>query len=109
MRVPKSVPKRMLAGLAAKPTPKVSVASWQNLVECEIKRRFGSPENAYCERAECLEPIGTRVFGVHILELTDGGQPLDPRNLQFLCGSCRMRKSNAALAARLGICSREAP
>jgi hypothetical protein len=107
MHVLKGGRKRIFAGLTAKPTPKVSdrfylTAAWQNLVECEIKRRFGSAENAWCERTECLGPIGTRVFGVHILELADGGQPLDPRNLQFLCGSCRTRKSNTALAARLG-------
>jgi 5-methylcytosine-specific restriction enzyme A len=93
--------RRTLAGLTAKPALKTShrfylTAAWRNLVDCEIRRRFGSPAFARCESVECpqLGRTGIGVFGDHIRELHDGSAPLDPRNLQFLCCSCRVLKTN---------------
>jgi 5-methylcytosine-specific restriction enzyme A len=70
-------------------------AAWRNFVECEIRRRFGSPENARCQHAECQQPerVGIRVFGDHIVELERSGASLDPRNVIFLCGPCQKRKT----------------
>ncbi len=36
----------------------------------------------------------------HIIELADGGDLTDPRNLQLLCRSCNARKSNYSRQAR---------
>jgi 5-methylcytosine-specific restriction protein A len=44
---------------------------------------------------------GTRIFGDHIIELRDGGAPLDRRNVRLLCGSCHTRKTAAARARRM--------
>lgn len=52
-------------------------------------------------RCEACGRSGTRIFGDHIIELRDGGAPLDPSNIRCLCGSCHTRKTVAARADRL--------
>jgi 5-methylcytosine-specific restriction protein A len=36
---------------------------------------------------------GGRIYGDHIEELVDGGAPLDPGNIELLCGACHNRKT----------------
>lgn len=48
-----------------------------------------------CGRGRC------RIFGDHIRELKDGGAPLDPDNVQMLCGACHTAKTIAARARRM--------
>lgn len=36
---------------------------------------------------------GVRIYGDHIVELADGGAPLDPGNVALLCGACHNKKS----------------
>lgn len=38
----------------------------------------------------------------HIHELADGGAPMDPANLEGICGPCHVDKTEAARRARLG-------
>jgi 5-methylcytosine-specific restriction protein A len=47
-----------------------------------------------CGRSNC------RLFGDHIVELQDGGDPLDEANVLLRCGSCHTRKTSAARAER---------
>lgn len=42
-----------------------------------------------------------RIFGDHIRELRDGGEPLDERNVMLRCGACHTRKTLQARAQRL--------
>ncbi len=42
-----------------------------------------------------------RVFGDHIVELKDGGAPLDKANVMLRCGRCHTRKTIKARAARM--------
>lgn len=43
---------------------------------------------------------GVRLFADHVVEMQDGGAPLDLSNGQALCGACHTRKTAAARAAR---------
>lgn len=55
------------------------------------------------ERPNCCERCGrtgTRLFGDHVVELKDGGAPLDKRNVQLLCGSCHTAKTAQERAKR---------
>ena len=43
---------------------------------------------------------GHRIFGDHIVELSDGGAPLDPQNILLRCSVCHGRKTIQARARR---------
>jgi 5-methylcytosine-specific restriction protein A len=45
--------------------------------------------------------IGCRIFGDHIVELKDGGAPLDPSNVMLRCGSCHTAKTARVRAERM--------
>lgn len=51
-------------------------------------------------RCEGCGAQGCRIFGDHIRELTDGGEALEPSNIQLLCGSCHTTKTAAAKRMR---------
>jgi 5-methylcytosine-specific restriction enzyme A len=72
---------------------------WRALV-AEIIRERG----ARCEDPACRFPsrTGVRVFGDHIVELQDGGAPLNKANVMLRCGSCHTRKTNVERARRMG-------
>ena len=49
----------------------------------------------HAERGSICEQCGgmnCEIFGEHIVELKDGGAPLDERNIILLCGSCYTAK-----------------
>lgn len=50
-----------------------------------------------------------RVVGDHIVELQDGGAPLDEANVQLLCWSCHTIKTNRRRAERHSEPLRRAP
>jgi 5-methylcytosine-specific restriction protein A len=56
-----------------------------------------------CEDPHCKAPYGpwSRLFGDHIIELRDGGAPLDKANVMLRCGSCHTRKTAEQRAKRL--------
>jgi len=81
----------------AQPDPKRAAPfyltpEWRRLIATILNQR--GPRCEQCGRT------GTRLFGDHIIELQDGGAPLDPSNIQMLCGSCHSHKTLAARAAR---------
>jgi hypothetical protein len=69
---------------------------WRALMAEIVAERGRRCEDPQCRRA--TPP--TRVFGDHIVELRDGGAPLDKRNVMLRCGSCHTRKTAEARAAR---------
>lgn len=87
-----------------KPAPFYLSAEWRTLMTAIISERFGSRANARCEDPECRTPHrrGIRIFGDHVVELRDGGAPLDRRNILCRCGSCHARKTATARAQRYG-------
>lgn len=57
-----------------------------------------------CEDPACQAKhrLGQRIYFDHIVELRDGGAPLDPDNIMGRCGSSHTRKTIAERARRLG-------
>lgn len=88
----------MVGGLAdrVKPPPKTAdpfytSKEWRGLV-ARVKRERGS----FCQRCGSSH----RVIGDHIVELKDGGAPLDPNNVELLCFTHHQRKTADARARR---------
>lgn len=81
----------------ARPPPKTvqpfyMSQEWRVLIDDIVKKRGRKCEK--CGRT------GSRVYGDHIKELQDGGEALDPANIQILCPSCHTLKSNEERARR---------
>jgi 5-methylcytosine-specific restriction protein A len=81
-----------------KPAPKRAEpfylsAAWRSLMAALIAERGRRCEE--CGRTSC------RIFGDHIVELRDGGAPLDPSNVMLRCGSCHTAKTARARAERM--------
>ena len=66
-------------------------AEWKALI-----RRIIAARGRRCQDPHCRTPYrgdGGKVYGDHIVELRDGGAPLDPNNIMLLCASCHRRKT----------------
>jgi 5-methylcytosine-specific restriction endonuclease McrA len=75
-------------------------AEWRQLVAQIIRQRGRRCEE--CGRTSTPGGRVLRVFGDHLIELQDGGAPLDPNNVRLKCGSCHTKKTLAERARRLG-------
>ena len=55
-----------------------------------------------CEDPKCTTPRGPwrQIYGDHVIELRDGGAPLDRRNVLLRCGLCHGRKTRDVKAKR---------
>lgn len=81
-----------------KALPFYQSAEWKALMASIIQARGRRCEDGDHDPARPRD--GIRIFGDHIIELKDGGAPLDPKNVRLCCGSCHTRKTGAARAAR---------
>jgi len=79
-----------------KPDTLYGSVEWKALVAYLIKTRGRQCERPECGRTHC------RIFGDHIVELKDGGAPLDAGNVMLLCGSCHTTKTHVAKRLREG-------
>jgi len=71
---------------------------WRALITM-IKQKRGH----YCQDPQ--HPHGVprwkgRLYGDHVVELRDGGAPLDPSNIMLRCASCHTRKTAEQRGAR---------
>lgn len=83
------------AGRSAKPTMDFyGSAAWKK-VRLEVQRAC----NRTCRGCGKTD---TRIYVDHIVELKDGGAPLDPGNLVGLCASCHAKKTARERAKRAG-------
>lgn len=73
-------------------------AEWQSLRASIIKRRGPRCEDP--DHDKSTPRSGVRIFGDHIVELRDGGAPLDPANILLRCGACHTRKTLETRGAR---------
>ena len=92
---------RLLEQRTALPPAKLAGAfytspKWRRLMAEIIAERGRRCEDPQCQRTS----PPSRVFGDHIVELRDGGAPLDKRNVLLRCGSCHTRKTAESRAAR---------
>lgn len=67
--------------------PFYSTPAWRQLMAHIIRKRGRRCEERGCGRKGC------RVYGDHIIELEDGGEPLDEKNILLRCGSCHTTKT----------------
>jgi 5-methylcytosine-specific restriction protein A len=86
-----------------KPAPKMAdpfylSPEWRALMGAIIAERGRRCEDPLHNGLHERSP---RVFGDHIVELKDGGAPLDPANVLLRCGACHTRKTIAARAVRM--------
>ena len=72
---------------------------WRALMAAIIKERGRRCQE--CGRTHNDDGRPVRLYGDHIVELRDGGAPLDPRNIQLLHGACHTAKTVAARAKRM--------
>jgi 5-methylcytosine-specific restriction enzyme A len=72
---------------------------WRDVVMQRAGWRCQAIENG--QRCSRRSPPD-RLFADHVVELSDGGAPLDPANGQALCGSHHTAKTGAARARRMG-------
>lgn len=72
-------------------------AEWRRLLAAIIAER-----GRRCEDPECPTPAGpwSRIYGDHLVELRDGGAPLDRNNVGLKCASCHTRKTMRERARR---------
>ena len=86
---------------AAKPThPFYGSAEWKALI-----RQIIAARGRRCQDPHCRTPYrgeGGKVYGDHIVELADGGAPLDESNVLLRCASCHGRKTQEAKRQRAG-------
>lgn len=73
--------------------PLYSSKEWLGLM-AKIRKQRGNKCN-HCDRTD------VRTVGDHIVELSDGGAPLEAHNVQLLCWPCHTIKTNKARAARM--------
>ncbi|TIV00211.1 MAG: HNH endonuclease [Mesorhizobium sp.] len=72
---------------------------WRKLMAEIIAERGRRCEDPQCD-GRTHRP-GMRVFGDHVVELRDGGAPLDKRNIMLRCGASHTRKTLAERAKRM--------
>lgn len=70
-------------------------AAWQTM------RQEVVTERGY--RCEDCGIVPTRIYCDHVVELKDGGAPLDKTNIRLRCGSCHTAKTYRARAERMGL------
>ncbi|WP_331253050.1 HNH endonuclease signature motif containing protein [Acetobacter sicerae] len=90
---PKAMDPRIASAPPKRADPFYLTKPWRVLMERLIETR-----GRVCQKCGRVD---VRLFGDHIRELKDGGAPLDPANIQLLCGSCHTIKTARARAARM--------
>lgn len=102
----RSAPPRLQPSRRAKVVvpPKVAAdfyrsAEWRALIARLVAERGRRCEDPDHEGGR--ERSGMRVYGDHVVELADGGAPLDAANVMLRCAACHGRKTAAARALRL--------
>jgi len=72
---------------------------WRKLLAKIIAKR-----GRRCEDPQCRQPnVSGPIYGDHIIEIADGGERLDERNVLLRCASCHGKKTAAVRAKRLGV------
>jgi hypothetical protein len=83
--------------------PKFTVAFYGTAAWKSLMREIIAKRGRQCQDPACQTPNrarGKRVYGDHVVELKDGGEPLDPGNVSLRCASCHSLKSAEARRQR---------
>jgi 5-methylcytosine-specific restriction endonuclease McrA len=93
----KAMPHRLKASPPRlKPLPKVADSFYQSPEWRQLVRDIKRVRGAFC----VVCGSGKRIIGDHIVEIRDGGEKLDPMNVQLLCHACHQRKTARERAKR---------
>jgi len=89
---------------AAAPAPKradpfYESPEWRAFVAQLVEKRGRICEDPKCD-GRTHRP-GMRVFADHLIELEDGGAPLDERNVMLRCGASHSKKTAEERAKRM--------
>jgi 5-methylcytosine-specific restriction protein A len=90
-----------LAGADKQTKPLYGSSEWKAFIAGIIRDR-----GRRCEDPACKTPnraAGQRVYGDHIVELSDGGAQFDPHNTMLRCAPCHGAKTARERARRNGI------
>ena len=79
--------------------PKVADPFYSSPEWIALRDRVRREAGGRCQAPGC-ERVERRMFVDHIVELKDGGAPLDRGNLQLLCASLHVAKTAAERARR---------
>ncbi len=90
---------RRLKPQAKQADPFYLTPEWKRLIAEIIAERGRVCEDPACRAHH--QP-GMRVFGDHVIELRDGGAPLDKANVMLRCGSSHTAKTLRERARRMG-------
>ena len=85
--------------------PKITVAFYGTAAWKSLMRAIIAERGRQCQDPGCQTPNrarGKRVYGDHVVELQDGGEALDKRNVMLRCASCHGVKTAAARRSRSG-------
>jgi 5-methylcytosine-specific restriction protein A len=79
--------------------PVYSSPEWRALIANIIRER-----GRRCEDPKCQSPnraLGQKIYGDHIIELSDGGALLDPCNVLLRCAPCHGKKTTTERNKRM--------
>ena len=85
--------------------PKITVAFYGTAPWKALMRAIIAERGRQCQDPACTTPNrarGKRVYGDHVVELQDGGEALDKRNVMLRCASCHGVKTAQARRSRSG-------
>jgi 5-methylcytosine-specific restriction protein A len=87
-----------IAAVPSKVTlPFYSTPEWRALLSRLIRERGRRCEEPNCEGPQSHE----RIYGDHVIELRDGGAPLEAGNVRLLCSAHHMQKTARERRRRL--------
>ena len=97
-------PRVSMASQRLTPRPKTVLPvynspEWKALIAAIIEQRGRCCEDPSCQSQN--HGAGQRIYGDHVIELQDGGELLDPANIQLLCAPCHGRKTAAERDKRM--------
>jgi hypothetical protein len=80
---------------SVKPPPKRGDPLYDTKEWRDLMRRLFAVRGRRCEDPNCPTPHGpwSRIYGDHIIELRDGGAPLDEGNVLLRCPTCHGAKT----------------
>ena len=83
--------------------PKITVAFYGTAAWKTLMREIIAERGRQCQDPACTTPNrarGKRVYGDHVVELRDGGEPLAKWTVMLRCASCQGLKSAEARRQR---------
>lgn len=92
---------RRLDTRIAMPPPKTADDFYATPAWRKLRNEIVAERGYRCEDPHCDGPPYAMLYGDHVVELKDGGAPLDKANILLRCPPCHARKTARARADRM--------